>query len=725
MSTNAELQPLYKFYKANIHEKRVAAYVCRFAPLASVVIVSGVCFYGFMKEQVLLLSMSAFFNVSLWMWAVSMAVTSIYASVFMLQDLELGPLQKATQKLPPPPATCGEAVCNDYSLGGCSGGTGESGTGGRGVVHLIVLPNYKEDERMLAETLRSLAEAEDSNNFWIVLGMEAREGEAGKQKAERLQMRFGSKFARVFTTCHPENLTERHLDGSEDMEVPGKASNLKYAVAKGYQECSDAGIHLDSVMLTVADADCIFHPRYFGQVGHEFQHLRANEEKGGSQHRWTMWQAPQLPYRNYYTAPVVSRVWSYIASTYEFGGLSGTAFGQHHMVYSSYSMPLLLAHDAGAWDGDVVAEDHHAWLKCFYYSLYEAALQEPGKANSGAIVRPHPTIQIRPVFLPVKSTSVASENWWQSWADRWFQAKRHAQGVAELSYALLATYDACRTCLWRKNMLTWRRCCRLGQVLVRIWCMHVLPICQTICLGMLTIKWVWHKRSIQGCPDRLWFFGNLNDPIKEEQYLLCGLAGAWVLTWPVVIPWALIVVSNFILIHQVFLRPAVYNRYESIWHSEDGKVPNQGRISHNFTALGLILLDTIFGMSWILVPYGFLVEIVAYFNVAFYGNRFSYVTASKWVGDEDNAGDVEQEGAMCRPEQCPPLLYKAASKQRESNYGTILPPNGTGNAEIDVEKLSEATEQQSETSTRDTEENLKAIDVTSDLPPKVSTSPCA
>lgn len=49
--------------------------------------------------------------------------------------------------------------------------------------------------------------------------------------------------------------------------------------------------------------------------------------------------------------------------------------GGHHMVFSAYSVHMQLAMDAQLWDGDVIAEDHHAYLKGFFYSARQSALE--------------------------------------------------------------------------------------------------------------------------------------------------------------------------------------------------------------------------------------------------------------------------------------------------------------------------------------------------------------
>lgn len=608
-------------YKSNIHERRLVATFCRAVPMLSVLITTSLCLYGAFRETLVLLWVSAFFNVVFWIYIVTTGLQCMYALLVKLHRLDVTPASSA-------PLPCSGTHADSGAVE--SADDTSKSTNSDSMVHLIVLPNYKEDEAMLADTLRSLAESETSKSFWIVLAMEEREGDEGKQKAIRLQSRFASDFARVIYCNHPMGVVERHEDGSEHLEVPGKASNLKFAVDRGYQECSVFGIQSDCVLLTVADADCIFHPLYFSQVGREFDELRKV-----NQHQWTMWQAPQFPWRNFYTSPIVSRVWGYLASAYELGGLTGTSWGGHHMVFSCYSVPLALAHNAQAWDGDVIAEDHHAWLKCFYHWVHHAANKNP------ALLHDQSAIRVRPIFLPVKSTSVANEVYWKSWTDRWQQAKRHAQGVAELPYALLATYDICRTCLWPKRIFSWSLLYRMVQVILRLWCMHILPICQGIALGALTVKWILYNRHLPLCPDRLYFVGNPDEYFQAEKYL-CGFAGAWALTWPVLIPWFLIVVSNVLVMHQCFLRPAAVNGHLSLWHSEDGKVPAKHGL---LTALSVILFDCIFGMCWILVPYGLLVQLIAYCNVLLYGNsQFSYVCASK--GTTSKLSEKAKYGAL-------------------------------------------------------------------------------
>merc|ERR1719265_2171940 len=246
-----------------------------------------------------------------------------------------------------------------------------------------------------------------------------------------------------------------------------------------------------------------------------------------------------------------------------------------------------------------------------------------GDYPSGSQPSVSPMLRIRPVYLPVKSTSVLSpKGYWWTWVERWHQARRHAQGVAELSYALLAAWDALLTLPWRAWSFT--SAYRVSQVIIRLWCIHLLPICQAMGLGALTILWFMRGRKVPMCPTEIWWAN-----LTSGEYLLCGLAGAWVLVWPVVIPMILLTVANYLFLTIVFMRkregvPA------SIWHRSDAGIPKIACF-YNTMAAGMVFLDCFCWVSLLMAPYGFVVEVLAYIDVAIWGNRFQYVTASKAV----------------------------------------------------------------------------------------------
>mmetsp|Transcript_103627 Transcript_103627/g.269932 ORF Transcript_103627/g.269932 Transcript_103627/m.269932 type:complete len:622 (-) Transcript_103627:98-1963(-) len=599
---------MYRFYQANIHERRFAARVARGVPMGTIMLTTVLVLFGVFYSVALLLWLCAVFNVCMWLWIVSAAMFGILGVDKVYKELEReADVSKAPATASTAPGQANPQAADDM----------------RQVTHTIVFPNYKEDEAMLADTLQSLAEALGSEGFVVVLAMEEREGPEARAKAERLEGRFASSFAALFASYHPAGELEAHLDGSSDEEVPGKASNLKWAVQKAYEHCEqEPSIQVEQVLLTVADADVFFHPSYFRRIEHEYMLMK---ESPGEQHKWTMWQAPQLPYRNYFISPAPSRVWGYISSIYEFGGVASLSSGGHHMVFSAYSTSMQLAHDAGMWDGDIIAEDHHAYVKTFFYSVYcsaEAQLM-PGKAEASGLGC-RAALRVRPIMLPVKSTSVASaEGLWASYVERWHQATRHCQGVAELSYSLLVCWDM--ICTLPLSMYNVHFVMQLIKVMVRPFFMHIVPICQAIALGALTVYWVWNKRSVPTCPDRIWMASS------DGETLLCGLAGAWALTWPVMIPFTMVAFANYRFIRSSFLEPSWAHPGASLWHMCDGGIPATWG-SQVFTVVYTILFDALVLMAPLMVPYGLLAEVCGCWNVWWKGNHFNYVTAAKSIG---------------------------------------------------------------------------------------------
>jgi hypothetical protein len=82
---------------------------------------------------------------------------------------------------------------------------------------------------------------------------------------------------------------------------------------------------------------------------------------------------------------------------------------------STYSLSMRMAHEVDYWDGDVIPEDWHMFLKCFF-------------ALGGEV-------RTDRIFLPTGSDAVYSGDYFGSLATRYKQAKRHAWGAIDIPYA--------------------------------------------------------------------------------------------------------------------------------------------------------------------------------------------------------------------------------------------------------------------------------------------------
>ncbi|CAE7880489.1 unnamed protein product [Symbiodinium microadriaticum] len=232
------------------------------------------------------------------------------------------------------------------------------------VIHWVVLPQYKESVEIVSQTLESLYRSSLSQQMGVLLAMEARESEAA-EKASALAEAFSGKFGDLQVCYHPDDLPQ---------DPPGKASNCAFAfhwlllyleldLKDGRSPGGDDGTELRrrrameqlemlplnaprlgaeaaaNVMLTVGDADSVFHHFYFEEL------TRQSSASPTKQH---IWQSPILHVKNFESSPAPVKVGTLFTSMNELAvhaDPNSVAF-----PYSTYSLPLELARDVGGWD---------------------------------------------------------------------------------------------------------------------------------------------------------------------------------------------------------------------------------------------------------------------------------------------------------------------------------------------------------------------------------------
>lgn len=288
------------------------------------------------------------------------------------------------------------------------------------------------------------------------------------------------------------------------------------------------------------------------------------------------------------------------------------------MTFSSFSLPLELIMKAKPWDGDVIADDHHCYLKCFLYSIHNQACQQ--MQMEGRCTGVNPPLQVRPVMLPVKTTSVAAETCIKSWSARFDQAQRHTQGVAEFSYILLGVWNLLRTL--PRSAYTCALVVKLFRVVLVPFCINMLPICQTIPFAAMALVWMAHGQSVPNCPNSNWL--ELGNPM----FYLCVLAGGWNLVVPMMIPMALVILLSYLMINTFFLRPKENGKSDTVWSQEDGIIQAICG-SKRLSLLALILLDVVLLFPIVMPIYGLIPNVRSYWNVMIRGNQFKFVSAAK------------------------------------------------------------------------------------------------
>ncbi|SPQ17844.1 42024573-32d0-4412-a865-c24ea6512774 [Thermothielavioides terrestris] len=293
------------------------------------------------------------------------------------------------------------------------------------VIHAIVIPNYKEENDTLRETLEVLASHPQARNTYdVYLAMEQRERNA-ETKAARLTNEFSKKFRSIDFTVHPSDIPG---------ELAGKGSNMAWAARKLSEKYSLA--QRKDVIVTGIDArpneaDSHLSSNYFALV--TTMHMAYPDSAST-----TLYSAPIIFDRNAHNVPAIVRVADVLWSA---AGMSGLYKGSWIAPPTSvYSVPLELVDRVGGWDCDseAIGEDLHMYLKCFF-------------ALNG-------NLTVRTVLSPVSQTNVTGGGRGKGIrgmvADvraRYKQALRHMWGALDTGYALRKVVE-----VWRERKHTAR-----------------------------------------------------------------------------------------------------------------------------------------------------------------------------------------------------------------------------------------------------------------------------
>jgi hypothetical protein len=288
------------------------------------------------------------------------------------------------------------------------------------VVHFVVVPNYKEPEPLMQLMMYALITQRTrelcKDQVVVVLAMEEREGASARSRSQNLQREFSRYFREIKDCYHPPGLPG---------EIPGKASNYKWAV-KCIQEWVQGGSYgaMEDVLVHVADSDSLYHPNYFAAVTYSFCTLPDRYN--------CVWQPCMTPTCNFWEVPAMCRLTNLMVTAQEM--MSAVDPLEFQIPFSTWGLPLKTlkyigdGDAAAAPDGDVIADDHHLFVKGYF--------------KTGGLLR------TQPVYLPCLNFSVGddkSKSYLGNLFARYTQAKRHMFGIAEFIF-LCETFFRERWC---------------------------------------------------------------------------------------------------------------------------------------------------------------------------------------------------------------------------------------------------------------------------------------
>lgn len=288
------------------------------------------------------------------------------------------------------------------------------------------------------------------------------------------------------TTYHPPDLLG---------DIKGKASNYKWAVKqvedhiRGSQGVA-AGLQEEMCLIHVADADSLYDPNYFPNVTYHFC-IDPNRYH-------YVWQPCMIPTCNFWELAAPCRQVNTMIAAQEMMAANDPLEFQIPFSTYGYALTTLQAisgtgNAADAQDGDVIAEDHHLFIKGFF-------------ALEGRL-------RVHPIFLPCLNFAVGgdAQGFCQNIYDRFVQAKRHMFGISEFVFLLSLivrggwccrrTGFGCRGRLATVN-LTWKMLKIHGIPYLGLWVLLGVVLTGLINLDVFFCKrWDAMSKSFDVCDD--------------------------------------------------------------------------------------------------------------------------------------------------------------------------------------------------------------------------------
>lgn len=256
--------------------------------------------------------------------------------------------------------------------------------------HVIVIPFVDESFEVLSSTFEALAEVQyPKDRMMIILATEERAGQQAQVVAKQIQEKFGSIFAKMFVTIHPDGMPG---------EIKGKSANASYAVSTVVPELEKLGIKQDEVLISNFDSDTIIHPQYFTRVMYEFLTNHRPYRRS--------YQPISVYNNNIWDSPAFIRVVSVSNSFWQF---TESSRPDRLRTFSSHTMTLKALVEIGYWKKDIINEDGYVFWQCYLH--YEG------------------DYEVVPLFVPVSLDTCLADTFWQTLKNQYKQKKRWAYNV--------------------------------------------------------------------------------------------------------------------------------------------------------------------------------------------------------------------------------------------------------------------------------------------------------
>ncbi len=263
------------------------------------------------------------------------------------------------------------------------------------IYQLIILPIYKEPEKVLKDSLESL-----KNSNWpkqkmvVVLTIEERAGKEHIEMVKQLVESYKNYFLKIVLTVHPANLAN---------EIKGKGANETWGAKIATKEIEGLSIPEENILISSFDADTVIPKSYFSHLTYKFLSTKDNF--------FASYQPIPLFNNNIWEANAISRTMAFSST---FWHILNQERPEKKITFSSHSLPFKPLKAAGYWQENVVSEDSRIFWNLFL--AYDGHWR------------------VEPFYESLSMDANVGKNFWQTMKNIYKQQRRWAYGVADTAY---------------------------------------------------------------------------------------------------------------------------------------------------------------------------------------------------------------------------------------------------------------------------------------------------
>lgn len=263
------------------------------------------------------------------------------------------------------------------------------------IYHLVIVPTYKEEEKILISSIESVVNSNYPNDHIIyVLAVEERDKNNGLKIAKTLERKYSKDLFAFIKTVHPANLLG---------EVKGKGSNIYYSAKEVLKFIDKKKIPYKNVMVTTMDADNLVDKSYFSCLSYAFATDPDPIHKS--------YQPIPMYFNNIWDVPIPMRIMAMSSSFWQL--VVGT---QPHLLrnFSAHAQSLEGLIVTDFWSRKTIVEDGHQFWRSYF-------------AFDG-------NHQVVPLFVPIYMDAVLADTFWLTLKEQYLQQRRWSWGVSDIPY---------------------------------------------------------------------------------------------------------------------------------------------------------------------------------------------------------------------------------------------------------------------------------------------------